>query len=272
MCKIILCLLFVNGFAFAGFEQTDVGTRAKGMGGASISLTGDVWVMLYNPGALSELRRQEISFLYIPAQFGLKELSSSAASVGWPTSIGAFGLAVRSYGFELYKEFSGTVSYATKIAEIGAGINFNYHSVSIKNYGSAGTLGIDLGFFVQLNDEVRLGSSIKNINAPTIGVAREKLPQSFSFGAGYIPVSNLIIAFDYKKEIGFPSSPKFGVEYRIVDAVAFRCGMSDEPVQFSGGIGLEFSIFKIDYAYSSHEELGPTHSGSVSIVWGGSHE
>ena len=130
MRTIIIILLAAN-IAYGGFEQTEISARAKGMGGAHIGIADDVWGVFFNVAGLSTITQKEIAFLYCPAQFGLKELSCTAGVIGFPTGIGVFGLSGRKFGFELYREFTGTLSYATAVSMVGMGINLNYHSVSI---------------------------------------------------------------------------------------------------------------------------------------------
>ena len=268
MRTIVALLLLFSAVALGGFEQTGVSARAKALGGSYVGLSDDVWAIFFNVGGLATITRQEVSFLYAPEQFELHELSYAVGAVALPTRLGVFGVAVRKYGFELYREFSGTISYARSILNVGLGINFNYHSVAIKNYGSAGTVGIDIGVHVRLIDQVHWGISAKNINSPTIGISHEPLPQTFSSGVAYLPMKNLNLTFDYEKELGFDPSPRFGFEYWIVHELALRGGVSDAPALYAGGIGVRFSMFQIDYAFSTHQDLGWTHQASITIRWG----
>jgi hypothetical protein len=264
----MMFILIFTSTASGGFERTELSARARALGGSYVGLADDVWAIFFNAGGLTQLTRKEVSFLYVPEQFGLKELSCSAGAFAFPTGVGVIGFAGRRYGFDLYREFTGTISYANTLSNVGIGFNLNYHSLSIKNYGSAGTVGIDIGILAPVFDQVRLGVSAKNINAPTIGSSRERLPQIFSTGIAYSAIEDLSIMLDYQKELGFDPSPRAGFEYRMADVVAIRGGVSDEPTEYSGGIGIKLSIFQIDYAYSSHQDLGATHIGSISIRWG----
>ena len=267
MGRIVFLLLALHTLAAGGFEQTEAGARPASMAGAYIGLANDVWAIFYNVAGLSDLKSREISFFYTPGQFGLSELTKSTLAIGFPGRLGVFGIGIRSYGFALYHEVSWTASYANKVSGLSVGINLNYHTVSIQNYGSSGTIGIDAGVLLEFSRYVRWGIAARNVNSPTIGESREPLPQTFSAGFAYLPTQRLSLTLDYVKETDFDASSKFGFEYRIIDAVALRVGVSDRPTEYAGGIGIQYGIVTIDYAFFMHQELGVTHEGSILIRW-----
>jgi hypothetical protein len=108
---------------------------------------------------------------------------------------------------------------------------------------------------------------MRNLNAPTIGAARERIPQQFSAGLAYKPIPSMNILADYRKETGFDASPRLGFEYWMIEWVALRCGVSGEPSRSSGGMGFRFSFVRIDYALSHHQDLGWSHQGSLTLQW-----
>jgi hypothetical protein len=266
MGKVVLCILFGICTAFSGFERTAVGARSASLGNAYTGLADDVWAIYFNPAGLSQLDSWEISFYHSPQTFGLQELSLSAAAAALPISLGTVGIAARRYGYELYREVSGTASFARTLSpNVHIGVSLNYHTVAIRNYGSAGTIGLDVGVLVRLLERVRWGTMITNLNSPTIGEASEGLPQRFSTGIAYTPADVLSLVFDLQKESPFDVNSRFGFEYRIVDAVAVRGGVSDTPSQFAGGFGIRFSFLQLDYGFTTHQELGWSHHASISI-------
>ena len=258
---IVLCMNHVQ----ASFERTESGARPLCLGGAYVGLADDAWGIFYNPAGLAQARFAELAVFYSPQPFGVPELKSLSFAALYPSAIGSFGLSVRRYGFELYRETSGSLAYAHKLAGIFVGINVNYHSVSIAHYGSAGTIGVDLGVLVPILDNLRWGLAAKNINAPTIGQSAERLPQAFTTGIFYKPIESFCFVFDYQKELSFPAAPRFGFEYWIIDGVALRGGASDQPATYAAGLGIRYGFFQIDYAFTTHQELGLTHQASLSL-------
>lgn len=256
----------------AGFERTESGARSVCFGGAFVGLADDAWAVAFNPAGLARLRSAEFSAFYSPQPFGIPELRSLSFVGAYPTGIGSFAASVRTYGYEVYKEMSATVSYAADFQGIYAGANFSYHAVSIARYGSAGTLGIDLGLLTRIGSRVMVGIAAKNINAPEIGQANEPLPRVFTVGFSYQPLDGVSLAVDYRKEIGFAASPRVGFEYWIVEYVALRGGFADEPATYAAGGGLRYDLFQLDYGVTTHEELGITHQISFTLRWGSGDE
>ncbi|MEK7249604.1 MAG: hypothetical protein AAB209_04195, partial [Bacteroidota bacterium] len=137
--------------------------------------------------------------------------------------------------------------------------------LSIQNYGSASTIGIDVGVLVDISDEVRWGFAAFNLNAPTIGAAKEKLPQVFSTGVTYNPIQEAIIAASIVKDIRYPTELHIGVEYSLMEMIALRAGTTSDPNTLNAGVGIHYSFVQVDYAFSSHSELGMTHQFSLSL-------
>ncbi|MBU1299333.1 MAG: hypothetical protein KKF20_06795 [Bacteroidetes bacterium] len=254
--------------SFASFEGYETGSRAKSLGNAFVGLADDCWAIYYNPAGLARINQNNFSFFYLPNQFGLSELTTAAIAGSYSTQFGTFGVGVRKFGFELYKELSVTVSYANNVAGIYFGANLNYNHLAIRGYGSDAAIGLDAGVLLPLIKNLYLGVAAKNVNIPTIGKSKEKLPQVFSTGISYTPVNNLILLVDYQKELGFDASPKFGAEYKIFDMLSLRFGVSDNPTSFASGVGIEIAFVHFDYALFTHQELGISHSATITFRWG----
>ncbi len=258
---------FEPTFVRAGFERRDVGARQRAFGGAFVGLSDDVFSIFYNPAGLSNLKNVQVSVFYSPQMFGLSELSNGAVAGMVPTDIGNFGLGITNYGFELYRELAFTLSYSRMISEANFGVNLNYQNVTIKNYGSTGVVGFDIGFFVPVHRQVKIGLSATNLNSPTVGASNEQLARTFSLGASYQPIQELALMLDYVKEIKQPASPRFGFEYWLVESVALRAGISDEPTSYSTGIGVRYLMLEVDYTFFTHQEFGLTHQASILFTF-----
>ena len=62
-----------------------------------------------------------------------------------------------------------------------------------------------------------------------------------------------------QKELDFPFSVHFGIEYPIVKYFILRFGIQNEPNIYSAGLGINYSYFRLDYAVTTHQDLGLTH-------------
>lgn len=270
MGKPVLFLwLVVASSADAAFDPFPVSGRVVSMGGASTALKNDPWAAFSNPAALPTVAERMISLMYSPQPFGLKELARGALTFVEPTSIGAFALSGTRYGFDVYREVTASLSYAHEAVEgIRWGINLSYYSLAIVEYGSAATMGIGVGVLVDLTQSLTWGFNAHNINRPSIGAVGERLPQMFAVGLGYQPIPRTIIALDVVKDVRYPASMCVGVEYMVLDLLTLRAGTASEPATMHAGLGLEYSLLRLDYAFSSHQQLGLTHQASLSIRLG----
>jgi hypothetical protein len=79
------------------------------------------------------------------------------------------------------------------------------------------------------------------------------------------PATGLILNMDIFKDIDFPAELRVGIEYRILNRLALRTGMTTQPDNFSAGLGLSFSYFAVDYAMTSHPDLGITHQFGIQF-------
>lgn len=271
MRYIVLTILLIvaNVAAFSAFEQNEAGAKPYALGGAFVALADNAWAVFYNPAGIARLVHNEVSVFYLPQQFGLKELSTTVIAGNYNSNVGTFGFGVRRFGFSLYKEITATIAYASMFLGVYAGANLNYYSLTISNYGNDVAIGMDAGILFPLVKDFDFGISVKNLNMPTIGKRREKLPQIFSTGINYSPVENLVVAADYRKEIGFEGSPRFGVEYKVFEFASLRAGAANNPPTYTAGIGVEYKFIQIDYSFFTHQELGMSHTFSVTLIWGG---
>ncbi len=269
-CSILILIFWCNGASNAQFENTDIGAKPISLGGAFTSLSNNSSAIYYNPAGISQIPFREVSVFYSPAPFGIKELSYGALTYVEPTKYGAFGLAAKTYGFDLYREFTATFNYANNYKKrIYFGLNFNYYHLKIQNYGSASTVGVDAGLMAYLTDYLRWGFAALNVNRARIAQTKEKLPQVYRTGLSVQIRKDLNFVLDVEKDTRYNASVKSGVEFTLLDMVDLRAGAGTEPTRFSAGIGFYYSYLEVDYAFYNHQDLGLTHQASITINFGG---
>ena len=268
MKHVLLVALFCcqSHLSYSAFERLSQGGRATALGGSPVALSGNEWSVFANPAALKSVHERILSACYTPQPFELEELSHGAVSFIEPTSFGTFALSASRFGFELYKETQLALSYSEDVAAtIHAGVNLNYYALSIQNYGSASTVGVDVGMLVEISDAISWGFAAVNLNAAKIGEAKEKLPQVLRTGVSYSPIRSGTILMSLEKDIRYSATLHLGLEYELMDMIALRAGSSSDPNTMNLGVGIHYGFAQLDYAFSSHSELGVTHQFSVSL-------
>ncbi len=259
-----LVIFILHIFVEICSAQSLAGARQISLSNSDVALSNDVFALFNNPSGLSQITEREIGIFYSPSPFGIKELATGYLAYNEPTSFGNFGLGFMTYGFELYKENKFQLAYSNRItSNVSFGISVFYQTVNIQNYGNDGTINISLGGIYKLTEKVSLGFALQNPLRFTN--SKIELPLQYSFGASYEVISKTYLNLALQKELDFPFSFHFGIEYPIVKYISLRFGIQNEPNLYSAGLGINFSYFHIDYAVTTHQDLGLTHQVSFIV-------
>lgn len=256
--------------SYSQFENSDIGARAVGMGGAFTSVSDNSLAIFYNPSGLGQVSYREISAFYAPSPYGISDISTASLTYAEPLKFGTLGLGFKTYGSSLYRETNGILSFGKSyMGKFFYGANINYYNLSIQGYGSASTFGVDLGAMAYITQYLRWGFFGKNITGTKIGAAAEKLAQVYKTGFNFHPVTDLNLSLEAEKDVRYPLSIKGGFEYSVLDNIDLRAGISTEPSIFTAGFGLNYNLFQLDYAIYNHSDLGITHQGTITVNFGG---
>ena len=242
------------------------GAKQIALSHADIAGSDDVFSVFNNPAGLSQISSTQIGIYYSPSPFGLKQLANGFGAVAKNFEFGSAAIGFSTYGFELYKENKLTFSFAKNINEnFSAGISVFYHSLSITNYGNDNTLSFTIGSSVILSENLTLGFAAQNITRSSYGNESNQIPTVFCTGLSYNLQKDFILHFAFEKEIENPLSLRFGIDYQPIEYVNLRLGFMNEPSSFSGGLGINYSYFNLDYALFTHQDLGVTHQIGLII-------
>lgn len=265
--RIIVFILLV--FCLKSYAQIKPGAKQIALSHSDVAYANDAFAIFNNPAGLAQQNWREFSIYYSPSPFGLKQLSNNSAVYHEPTNYGSFAIAYSNYGFELYKENAFFVSYSTNISKnIFFGTTFAYRNLSIKNYGNDNALTILLGGILYLTPNLRIGFEIDNITHSSFGNSDNQIPMVFDLGLSYSLLSKLVINTAIEKEIDNNTSLRVGIDYEIIKYLNLRIGAMNEPSSFSAGIGVNYSLFEIDYAVFNHQDLGFTHQFGITMQFG----
>ncbi len=259
---IVTGVLCITGVARASFD-TKKGARPLGMGGAFVAVANTGDAMYYNPAGLWQIANPYAQTFY-SAPYNLKELGTTVFNFTYPMTFGNGSLNFESYGYDVYRETTLGFAYSGSFREkLIYGAVINYDHLSIRDAGSASTVGVDLGLLFRPHERMTVGFSARNVNRPSI--KGDALPQTFSTGLSVRMIDPLLLHADVYKDVRFPADMRFGAEYQFFDKLFLRLGVATEPSRFSAGLGFDFGKGVIDYAIYSHSDLGVTHAVSASF-------
>jgi len=267
---VVICILALKS-SYGQFEFTGVGARAIGLNGAFTSLSDNSLAVFFNPAGLGQISFREISAYYGPSQYGISEISTAALTYTEPMNFGTFGLGLKTYGFDLYRESELIISFGSSYeGKIFWGLNLNYYDLTIKNYKSASSFGADIGGLAYITDFLKWGFFAGNITGAKIGESRQKVSQIYKTGFTIQPETDLNLVLEFEKDVKFPLSFRGGLEYFVNEYVDLRSGIGTQPVAFSGGISFNYNILQLDYSIINHQDLGLSNQISVTANFGGS--
>ncbi len=265
--KITITILLA--IQFNSSAQINPGAKQIALSQSSVASPNDVFAIFNNPSGIAQQNWREIGIYYSPSPFGLSKLANGAGVYHEPTSIGSFSIAFTTYGFELYRKSSLLLSYAYNLSNrLFLGITTKYHNLKIERYGSDNALSISLSSLAYLTNDWRIGFMIDNATRSTYSDEKNQIPVVMDLGTSYDLLKTITLNAAIQKEIDRNASIRFGIDYEIIRYINLRIGAMNEPSSFSAGIGINYSLFEIDYATFNHQDLGFTHQIGVIIQFG----
>ena len=260
---IFFCIPSLLSLTFAGNEPQSIGARINAMGGAGLTLS-DPYSVFNNQAAMAFVDGISVA-LYTEQRFLLKELSYHAGGVILPTKLGAFGLSVNYYGFDLYNEKKIGLAYSRLFSnKISGGIQIDYVGTSISEYGNASTFTVELGLLVKITNQLTTAAHVFNPVRVNSGFTDEKIPTTLKLGLAYQPGKKVLIDAEVQKNIDELARFSSGIEYQVVDAFHLRAGFQTNPSVYCFGVGINVKQLKIDLATTYHAVLGVSPQFSIS--------
>jgi hypothetical protein len=265
----LLLLLFICFLNIVNIAQINPGARQISIANADVALANDVFTLFNNPAGLAQMNWKEVGVYYSPAPFGLTELANGYVAYQQPFSFGSLGIGGMTYGYELYRESQIILGYSYNYENIFfIGAAANYQSYSIQNYGSTGAFYLNLGGLVYILDNLRWGFSTSNVNRATVGDQDDQIPVVFSTGFSFDILQNFSLNLSLEKDVRYDPSISFGIDYDLIEYLSLRIGAADNPSKFTAGVGINYSILSLDYAFFTHPDLGLTHQAGVILSFG----
>lgn len=262
LLSIFLAVSITSNF----FAQFNPGAKQISIANSDVALSNDVFSFFNNPAGLAQMNWREIGIYYSPSPFGFSELANGFFCYHEPTVIGSFSVGGMTYGFELYRESRIMLGYSFNYDNnFFAGAVVNYHIVSIKNYGSSGVFYINLGGLIYITNFFRWGFFVHNVNHASFVNEDDQIPLLMNSGLSYDIAGSLSFNFSVEKDIRYNPSLRAGINYDVFDNVSLRSGFSNNPSCYSGGLGINYSYFSLDYAVFNHPDLGLTHQAGIII-------
>ncbi|MFT6012326.1 MAG: hypothetical protein ACI860_000015 [Chitinophagales bacterium] len=257
----LTCLLLYNHS-----KAQHTGAKQQAMAGTSIT-SFDVYAASNSIAASAFVKETKLG-LFFSNSFLFPEINSLNLSITQAIKHGNFAYTINYFGFSHYNTSSIGFGYANQFGEnLGLGLRFNYHRISIIEHGSKSAISFDLGLLYSFNEKVRLSISIRNPAKQQIGKDyKETLPTNFIIGASFHPNSKIDLAWQFEKDLQLPLRAILGINYRLHSIISLRTGISIHPLLLSGGLGLSIKKTQLDISSTWDTHLGYSPQISISYV------
>ncbi len=245
--------------AQAGGDNLPVGARITGMGQAGLTLI-DLWSVQHNQAGLAGLTRPAVG-VFMQRHWLSEALDHQALAVALPLGRGTIAVNANTLGYDLYREMKVGLAYAMRFGEgLRIGVQLDYLSVRLgEGYGSRAMVTGEVGVQARLTERLWAGAHLYNPSRAELGgPTDERVPTVLKAGLGYTFSEKLIVTGEVVKDIDEAERFHAGIEYRPVNALFLRTGVSTGPTQGHFGVGVRLKGFDLDLAVAFRSLLGPT--------------
>jgi hypothetical protein len=291
-----------RGTAGANFLKLGAGARALSLGGAASAITEDPTALYWNPAALGNDHRREVSFMYASylesisysdVAFALP-LVQSPGGIGWKYGLGGtLGLeaTLLDFGSIGQTDVSGNPegSYHPRATVLALGYSWpvemlartfwfgaaaKYIDFTIAD--SASTVAADVGILTRPLDRLTLALALQNLGfGMRFNNATDDLPMTLRLGSGYVVSKHWLLSMDVVQPkdndaqvcLGAENSLEVGAQGKLFLRAGYSTAFKDVD-GFAGpsfGVGFARNRFSFDYAFVPMGDLGTTHRASVSF-------
>jgi hypothetical protein len=257
-----LVLGFVSLHAQIGSSLIASG-RFSAMGKASVAVQGTE-AIFSNPSNLWGIDKKTV-LLASEWRYGVENLRPISVGFIAPSKSSVLGFSYQNFSFESWHDHTLGVAYARKLmSKLDVGIHLKYQRIKVPSYESQNVLGFDIGFNTLIVNNLRLGFLIQNPFPFKLNLT-ETVPSLLRLGLAYQVNINVLLSLETAKSLSYPTTFRFGLEYKFDKKWVLRGGFESYPAAFSFGLGAILSDnFKIDLAMSNHSVLGLTPAVSLA--------
>ncbi|MFK7946975.1 MAG: hypothetical protein AB8G11_05250 [Saprospiraceae bacterium] len=268
--NLFLILFLALPYLIIAQNGNSISSGAKGAAMANTSVTfQDVFALTKNQAGIAFLNQASVGVLG-EQRFLNNDIRHTGLVAAMPSGFGSFGVLVQSFGFDSYNEQKIGLAYGRKLAKnFAVGIQFDYLNTRIPEYGNQGTITFEGGIQAEVLENFWLGASVFNPirtqEQDSIGVVNTT---KFNFGFSYLFSEKILLAAEVEKDFQENAAVKVGLDYRIIEPVSLRLGISTAPTLNSFGIGIHLKQIRLDFAASYHQILGFTPTFSMNYNFG----
>ncbi len=271
-------------------ENSGASARAQAMGGAFVGVADDSSALFWNPAGLAGLGKMEMALHH---NSWLAGIIQETAVLGMP--LGALGGVAASLNYVNYGSLPGYDDNGLRVADYsanryGLGVGWGMRvlrdvSAGASLKGAYRTLGgtgysdlsLDLGGLWEPRPALKVGLSYSNLGTAVGGFSQASaLRVGGSYGMPLSDTNHILFAAAASVEPMGVNRLQAGVEDLIHSMLALRLGyqlnLADNQIGgligLTGGLGISYENFGLDYAYLPFGDLGTAQRLTLSYKFG----
>ncbi|NTU53112.1 MAG: hypothetical protein HGA97_05295 [Chlorobiaceae bacterium] len=250
----------------AAFNYLPTDPRGTAMSGAMTAIADNPYGIFYNPAST----RKTSAGLAYTIPYGDSSLDNTTGAVNlslFPMDpLGHLSAGINRYHADSYKEETVVIGYARTIVP-GFHTGFSVSRMTQKINGSEddSATGLNAGLQAGLSSVVTFGISAMNLNSPTIGAAKTKLPRTTLTGLSFKLPTGPLLTINSLTDPDRSGRLLVAGDIPMLNSVHLLVGGATNPSLFSAGAELEVSMLKASIAFSHDTDLGTTSSFGVTF-------
>ncbi len=220
----------------------------------------------HNQAALAHLD-EFTAGAYAERRFMLQALNLYMAAVALPTTSGTFGLFVQHFGYSAFQQQKLGFAYGRTLgSKVSIGLQADYLSMSMQQYGRAATVSFEAGCLLHITPQLHAGIHAFNPTGQQLYKdAKEAVPVVYSAGAGYEVSADFLLSAALIRENDRSLTTRLMCAYRVIPQLSLQLAIATDPQQSGGGIDFSWQALRLFISGSYHPQLGI--SPATAIVW-----
>jgi hypothetical protein len=255
----------------AAFNYSPVDPKGTAMSGAITALPGNAWGIFCNPASTAAGRRSSAGISYtIP--YGDSDLGnfSGAVLLGELSfdEHGAISAGMNRYHADSYHEETIVAGYGRELLpSVRAGISISRLSQKIDGFGEDSAMGINAGLQAEITSALTFGISSMNLNSPTIGSLKTRLPRTTLTGLAYRLETGSVLTVNALTDPDRSGRLLVAGDFPLYRKLHLMIGAASNPSLISAGASFGSDAVKATIAVSRDIDLGTTSSFGVEMGW-----
>jgi hypothetical protein len=262
--------LFCPNSLQAAFDFIPVDPKGIAMSGAMTALSGNACGLFYNPASSANGRSAAgISYAVPYGESNLGNLSGAISLGKLPFDTrGAISIGVTRYHADSYHEETIVAGYAHELfPKVRAGLAISRMSQKIDGFGENSATGVNAGLQADLSTALTLGISSMNLNGPTIGAVKSKLPRTTLTGLSYRLETGSILTVNAETAPGRSARLLAAGDFPAYRSLHLMVGAATNPSLISAGASFGSKTLQATAAVSRNIDLGTTSAFGLEVSW-----